>query len=550
MHRITTFPVPGTATFNGIALNANGELFIQWASGTTTTIQKVDPGNGNILSPANGTTINFTGGGSGSGNGVDMAACSTPPSLELEKSVDNRQADTDQFTLSITGGNVAPGPSNPVTTVNPPTGAANGVQTPGAGPVIVRPGMSYTFTETGAGTPTNLNNYTTTFGCVNQGANPTVVVPPTPVQSTDGGTSISFVLPAPHPQAGEAILCRFTNTAKLGAITIIKRTNPRGLPQAFNFTAAPALGGTCTQPAASFTLNDANNMTADNTANTQACTSVPLGTYTVTEPGTPGFSLEDLECEDGGIGGGVSNRDTGTATITLTQADQHVTCTYVNEQLTGGITIIKRTDPRGVPQDFHFTASPALGGTCTQDDRASFTLHDADSTTRADSDANRQVCTDVPVGTTYTVTETGPPDGFSREDLECNSVGTTPGGSAMTNLAAGTATITLTDASQHIECVYTNLQLAPALVQNKTVSPTGTVSPGAELTYTVTVQNTGTAAAHNVVATDTLPTQVTWVSNAPSLGTATPPVGGLITWNIGTINPNQTVTLDITVTVN
>jgi uncharacterized repeat protein (TIGR01451 family) len=160
------------------------------------------------------------------------------------------------------------------------------------------------------------------------------------------------------------------------------------------------------------------------------------------------------------------------------------------------------------------------------------------------------VCTDVPVGTTYTVTETGPPDGFSREDLECNSVGTTPGGSAMTNLAAGTATITLTDASQHIECVYTNLQLAPALVQNKTVSPTGTVSPGAVLTYTVTVQNTGTAAAHNVVATDTLPTQVTWVSNAPSLGTATAPVGGLITWNIGTINPNQTVTLDITVTVN
>jgi hypothetical protein len=95
---------------------------------------------------------------------VDLGGCSAPPSLKLQKDVVNRQADTDQFTLAITGDGIGQG--NTATT----TGTANGVQAETAGPVLARVGTSYTFTETGAGT-TNLANYTTAWQCVDQGAN-------------------------------------------------------------------------------------------------------------------------------------------------------------------------------------------------------------------------------------------------------------------------------------------------------------------------------------------------------------------------------------------
>ena len=87
----------------------------------------------------------------------------------------------------------------------------------------------------------------------------------------------------------------------------------------------------------------------------------------------------------------------------------------------------------------------------------------------------------------------------------------------------------------------------PNLVQNKTVTPTGQVSPGQTLTYTMTVQNTGGTAATGVVAVDNLPAGVTFVSATPSVGTFDSSTG---TWTIGTVDPGQTVTLVITATVN
>ena len=119
--------------------------------------------------------------------------------MELQKNVVNRQADSDQFNLSITGGGLTGG--NTATT----TGTANGVQAAEAGPVVGVP-ATYTFAETGAGS-TVIGNYTTTYQCVNQGNSNAVV-------ATGTGQSFNLTMPVSgQPAAGQFIVCTFTNSA-------------------------------------------------------------------------------------------------------------------------------------------------------------------------------------------------------------------------------------------------------------------------------------------------------------------------------------------------
>ena len=160
--RLATYANPNQHGYNGIAFNSTGNLFIQFTTGSgtgSTSIEKIDPNTGAVI--AGPSTVNFA--GTGGTVGVDLAACSVPPVMQLQKNVISRQKDTDQFTLSITGGGLSGG--NTATT----TGSANGVQAAKAGPVLGVTGTTYTFAETAAGT-TVLANYTTTYQCVDQGA--------------------------------------------------------------------------------------------------------------------------------------------------------------------------------------------------------------------------------------------------------------------------------------------------------------------------------------------------------------------------------------------
>jgi uncharacterized repeat protein (TIGR01451 family) len=75
--------------------------------------------------------------------------------------------------------------------------------------------------------------------------------------------------------------------------------------------------------------------------------------------------------------------------------------------------------------------------------------------------------------------------------------------------------------------------------------------PPATLTYTVTVSNPATAAAaQNVVVTDTLPANVSFVSATSTVGTCTGSTGvTTVTCNVGTLNAGQTATITIVVNV-
>jgi Prealbumin-like fold domain len=177
-----------------------------------------------------------------------------------------------------------------------------------------------------------------------------------------------------------------------GAITIIKRTNPRGVDQDFDFTSTIAgsqLQCTADATPASFTLND--DAGVDNADNTESCINVPAGSYTVTEGADPtGFAFESLTCT--ATGTGTSATTSGkVASITIAGGGA-VTCVYVNRQELGAIKVTKtRKHAADGPGDH-----PHAG--------VSFTVNGVTKVT----DANDVACFDGLAFGTYTVTETVP----------------------------------------------------------------------------------------------------------------------------------------------
>ncbi|MDW8031028.1 MAG: right-handed parallel beta-helix repeat-containing protein, partial [Candidatus Bipolaricaulota bacterium] len=90
-------------------------------------------------------------------------------------------------------------------------------------------------------------------------------------------------------------------------------------------------------------------------------------------------------------------------------------------------------------------------------------------------------------------------------------------------------------------------ELAVADLRVEKAADPDPVLVGNDLTYTITVTNLGPDTATNVILTDTLPSSVTFVSATPSQGSCNPPVGNVITCNLGNINANNTVTITVVV---
>jgi uncharacterized repeat protein (TIGR01451 family) len=89
----------------------------------------------------------------------------------------------------------------------------------------------------------------------------------------------------------------------------------------------------------------------------------------------------------------------------------------------------------------------------------------------------------------------------------------------------------------------------PDVVITKDDGLTQTV-PNYTQTYNITVENIGTGPALNAVVTDTLPTNVAYVS-ATGNPTVTPFNGtNIVEWDLGQFDPNENISLELTVTVN
>src|SRR5256712_182310 len=90
----------------------------------------------------------------------------------------------------------------------------------------------------------------------------------------------------------------------------------------------------------------------------------------------------------------------------------------------------------------------------------------------------------------------------------------------------------------------TNVLSDPRFTQTKTDAP-DPVAAGANITYTLAYQNVGTNNATGVVIQDPLPANTTFVSASASGSLA----GGVVTWNVGSVNAGSSGTVTLTVKV-
>lgn len=196
------------------------------------------------------------------------------------------------------------------------------------------------------------------------------------------------------------------NLNNCGTVTIIKHTNPAGLNQNFNFTSTLAGGQiSCTSDAtpASFTLNDA-------ATDTETCTNVPIGSYTVTEGANPaGFAFNDVTCTATGSGSGAQDATVPKqANITIAAGGDTVTCTYVNDQQLGAIKISKTSSKSGDPiQGVSFSIKSAGTGI---------------TGSPFSTDANGEICVDNLAFGDYSVKEESAPTGWAIDDSTAHTV--------------------------------------------------------------------------------------------------------------------------------
>jgi len=74
------------------------------------------------------------------------------------------------------------------------------------------------------------------------------------------------------------------------------------------------------------------------------------------------------------------------------------------------------------------------------------------------------------------------------------------------------------------------------------------VTLGQNITYGITAANTGIVPATDVTVTDTLPTNATFVSATPTVGTCDAPAGGQLVCHLGTLAVGASASISVTVT--
>jgi uncharacterized repeat protein (TIGR01451 family) len=129
----------------------------------------------------------------------------------------------------------------------------------------------------------------------------------------------------------------------------------------------------------------------------------------------------------------------------------------------------------------------------------------------------------LPSGANWTTPNVGNPDTNSDVDANGNAGPFTvnSGANVTLNISAGTTKPT-------------------QIAISKTAQPT-TVRLGENITYTLVARNDGATMAQNVVVTDGLPTEVTFISASPMPSMMTP----ALTWAVGDLMPGQSFTITL-----
>jgi uncharacterized repeat protein (TIGR01451 family) len=446
-----------------------------------------------------------------------------------------------QITVSNTGGATAPGVT--VTDAVP------------AGLTVT--GVSFTNTGGGSGNCTAQQNVSCAVGDLAPGGSATVTIAVTP---TACGTF--------NNNAGASSSDPFV--ASVSTATAVVTTVP--------CPAGPALSVTKSGPASvtppdtfSYTVTVTNSGGTDTTATTVTDTVDPAFVVTaVSFTNSAGGSGNCTAQQSVSCNVGVIVANGGTATVTISgnvPAQATGPCPSVSNQASASATnatvahsntvtttvtcsadiAVTKTGPASIkPGDqLSYTITVSNLGNVSESNVSFSDTLPASVTFVSLSSLGGWTCTTPAVGSGGTVSCSNPTvlagsshqftltvahDGVSCADV-VNTATATPNGS---------------NASNNSSHVTTTVNCAPDLTLSK--SGPSTVQVGAPLSYTVTLHNGGTADATNVEVVDDLDNSLTNVGATSTQGTCLITAGNVVTCTVGTVTPNQTVTIAITAT--
>ncbi len=210
-------------------------------------------------------------------------------------------------------------------------------------------------------------------------------------------------------EAGENVVCTFTNRKLRGSLQIIKETDPDGDPKVFTFT------GTDPNGAINFNLKD----------NDPAQEYTDIGSYSITEGAEADYDLTDVSCTgDFGQGAGGDSATVGGGVQVTLEDNETIVCTFFNARQTADLRVEKQTI--GGNGSFNFTVTG----------QAPFALQGGQG----------QTFTNLPTGQ-YVIEETNLPAGWTLQSISnCGTV----------NLQNRTVTVDLT--TNGATCTFTNFK--------------------------------------------------------------------------------------------
>ncbi len=461
-----------SGSYVGIAFAADSSLYVET---TTGALYSVNPNSGAITSLGIQTGY--------SGSLTDLASCSYNGSLAVQKNIVGRVASTDQFTMTITGGDVSSG--NTGTT----SGSSTGVQTsPGsvAGPIVGLAGTTYNVVETAASG--SLSNYSTTWACLN-GSNPF---------SSGSGTSFSVLFPNPTGSAGASILCTFTNTP--ASITVTKTPSPTAVTAAGQtITYSYAVTNSGPVPLTSVTVADIQAPPAGSLASGPTCNNLtnPMGmcsgsTVATLAPGQIAqFAATYVVSQADMDQGSVADSATATASAPSGTGVSATTNASVVATWSPSVSITKSADPTtysgaGTPITYSYavenTGNVTLSAATVTDPMAGLSTIDCGNSSN--------VIASLAPGATVTCTASY---STTQADVDAGSIFNT--GTVQAAPPSGPAV------SDSDSVTVTSTQ-SPQITLTKSADPTTYSGAGTQITYSYAVENTGNVTLSAATVTD------------------------------------------------
>ncbi|WP_422391317.1 prealbumin-like fold domain-containing protein [Arthrobacter sp. N1] len=427
----TPKPLTGTdapfAAANGVAFSPRGTLYIGNAGSAyefdATTGERV-PGTPRVLV-----------------NSTDLAGCTTPSTLTVQKNVVARQATSDQFTLTAATG-------SPLSTIASATtsGAATGRQAEQLGPFPAAAGSTITISETmAAGSGSALTSYRASYDCFAGGVRLTAGNATTGTVTMPSGLGVNVVctfVNSPGPVAETSV--RITKTIREAS----GLTRP-GVDWTVGTTATATTGSATALP--SEVPRQQTDAAGQATWQVLYASTASRATLVVSEVQQEGFAFVSGSCTVNGSAvpttfapADAAAGQTVSASLTGIAPGAAIDCALVNRP-TAFLTLVKEvTFGSALPTDWTLSATGPAGALPGPSGRS-----------------GSGAASNVPVtpGTAYRLAEAGgPPTYVQTGTWRCR----TPAGANVTVTASGDVTPA---AGAAITCTVTNATAALTILK-------------------------------------------------------------------------------------